>query len=181
MRKEFQSALSDNVYTLEGSEICSSFTFSHAYFLAIWQSFINQVWLEMAWIGWRGEGHWLETTDPINLRDSKRNCVLNMRLKMGVLRYRDATQQAEEDYPSQPCGISHFSRIILAYELKTADLQDLDLSTTWAQLEFSWVIPRNILTQSGSGIQRKTFGTPPGPAIWCPHLRLVTIHQARAA
>lgn len=87
-----------------------------------------------------------------------------------VLRYRDATQQAEEDYPFQPCGISHFSQIILAYELKTDDLQDLDLSTTWAQLEFSWVMH----TQSGSGNQRKNFGTGPGRAMWCPHLRLVT-------
>ena len=34
----------------------------------------------------------------------------------------------EEDYPSQLCGISHFSQIISALELRTTDLQDLESS-----------------------------------------------------
>ena len=129
-------------------------------FSLIWQSFVNQVWLEMAIQGlcWRG------TLAPINLRDSKRNCVLNMRrLEARIVRremespeiLRCHTQQAHEDYPSQPSGISHFSQIILAYELRTADLQDLDLSISWAPLELSRVMG----TQSGSGIQRKNIGT----------------------
>ena len=48
------------------------------------------------------------------------------------------TQQAHEDYPSQPCGISHFSQIILwtmNWELLTFKI------LTWAYLELhlNWV------------------------------------------
>ena len=110
---------------------------------------------------WRGEGHRLETLAPINLGYSKRNCVLNMRLRDAYCENQDGGSwdtemphtAGEEDYPSQLCGISHFSQIIPALDVRT-DLQDLDSSLSWTQLELSRVMD----TQFRSGIQRKNIG-----------------------
>ena len=103
----------------------------------------------------------LETLAPINLGYSKRNCVLNMRLRGAYCENQDGGSwdtemphtAGEEDYPSQLCGISHFSQIIPALELRTTDLQDLDSSISWTLLELSRVMD----TQSGSGSKERTL------------------------
>ena len=146
-----------------GSEICSSFTFSHAYFLAYLTIFRKP---SLAWDGDTRAALARDTGSHKSQRFEEKLCVEYEALRGAYCEKRDGeswdteilrchTQQAHEDYPSQPCGISHFSQIILAYELRTADLQDLDLSISWAPLELSRVTG----TQSGSGIQRKNIGT----------------------
>ena len=130
-------------------------------FSLIWQSFVNQVWLEMAIQGLR----WRGTLAPINLKRFEEKLCVEYEALRGAYCENGDGESWDTEMPhtagtrglsiSALWNFSLFTNNPVNYELRTADLQVLDLSLSWAPLELSRVMG----TQSGSGIQRKNIGT----------------------